>query len=100
VKFTSDDDDFKVEWVSFDGDNKSDLKQASWQELCTDPNFEHRRLEIGFIFSRLLEIHAQKVMDSIGHPITAFEEAEPYRAEAKRWKHWALVPAGHMLGVK
>jgi (p)ppGpp synthase/HD superfamily hydrolase len=27
------------------------------------------------------------------------EEAEPYRAEAKRWKHWALVPAGHMLGL-
>ncbi len=100
VKFTSDAEDFRVEWVSFDGDVKSDLKEASWRALCTDPDFEHQRLEIGFIFSQLLEIHAQKVMDSIGHPITSFEEAEPYRAEAKRWKHWALVPAGHMPSIK
>ena len=100
VKFVADANDFKVEWVSFDVDVKSDLKEASWQRLCTDPALELQRLEIGTIFSQLLEIHAQKVMDSIGHPITAFEEAEPYRAEAKRWKHWALVPAGHMLDIK
>lgn len=99
VKFTSAAEDFRVEWVSFHGDVKSDLKEASWRALCTDPVLEYQRLEIGFIFSRLLEIHAQRAMDSIGHPITAFEEAEPFREEAKRWKHWALVPAGHMLGL-
>ena len=100
VKFTSAAEDFRVQWVSFDGDVKSDLKEASWRALCTDPDFEPQRLEIGFIFSRLLEIHAQKVMDSIGHPITAFKESKPIREESERWKHWALVPTGHMLGVK
>ncbi len=29
VKFTSAAEDFRVEWVSFDGDGKSDLKEAS-----------------------------------------------------------------------
>jgi hypothetical protein len=85
--------------VRFDGDVKSDLKKASWHALCTNPDFEHQRLEIGFIFAQLLEIHAQKVMDSIGHPVAAFKDAAHYRADSEQWEHWAIVSAGHMLGV-
>lgn len=99
VKFTSDADDFKVEWVIFKDGIKSELKEATWRGLCLDSALELQRLEVGFVFCELIKIHAQQMMDSIGHPIAAFKEAKPLLDEAERWRHWAIVPAGHMLGI-
>lgn len=99
VKVTAAGSDFHVEWVSFDGDVKSAMKQAEWSRLCSDPSLEMQRLEIGLVVSKILEMQGQKVMDSIGHPIDGFKEARPYRDAAEEWKHWAVVKAGHMLGL-
>lgn len=99
VKVTAAGSDFHVEWVSFDGSVKSELKRAGWKSLCSDPNFGTQRLEIGLVFSEVLQAQGQKVMDSIGHPVDAFNEAKPYRDAADEWKHWATVKAGHMLGL-
>ena len=98
VKLTTVGSDFNVEWVSFDNGSKSEVKHAVWSSLCSDPDFEMRRLEIGFIVSEILQTQGQKVMDSIGHPINALKEAKPYRDTAEEWKHWATVKAGHMIG--
>ena len=51
------------------------------------------------VVSEVLQAQGQKIMDSIGHPIDAFNEAKPYRDAADDWKHWATVKARHMLGL-
>ena len=99
MKVTAAGADLHVEWVSFDGEVKSELKHADWSRLCTDPACEMQRLEIGFVVSEILQAQGQKVMDSIGHPVEAFNEAKPYRDAAAQWKHWATVEAGLMLGL-
>jgi hypothetical protein len=99
VKVTASGAGFNIEWVSFDGGVKSALKHAEWSSLCTAPNLEMQRFEIGLVVSEILQAQGQKVMDSIGHPISAFNEAKPYRDEADDWKHWGTVKAGHMIGL-
>jgi hypothetical protein len=99
IKLTAVGSDFHVEWVSFDKGVKSATKHAEWNNLCSDPGHEMQRLEIGLVVSDILKAQGEKVMDSIGHPIDAFNEAKPYRDAADEWKHWAAVKAGHMLGL-
>lgn len=99
VKFTLNDLDYLVEWVTSDNGIISPQKTASWKSLCQDPDHEMYRLEIGLTLSELFGINARRIMDSIGHPMTAIYEAKPYLAEAENWKHWAIVKSGHMLGL-
>jgi hypothetical protein len=99
IKVTAAGPDFHVEWVSFDGGVTSALKHAEWGSLCSDPTLEMQRLEVGLVVSEILLAQAQKIMDSIGHPIGAFNEVKLYRDAAEEWKHWATVKAGHMLGL-
>jgi hypothetical protein len=99
MKVTAAGSDFHIEWISFDGDVKSAPKHSEWTSLCSDPNLEMQRLEIGMVVSEILQSQGHKVMESIGHPIDGFNEAKPYRDAAEEWKHWATVKAGHMLGL-
>ena len=50
-------------------------------------------MEIGLVVSDILQVQGQKVIESIGHPIDAFNEAKPYRDAADEWKHWGTVTA-------
>lgn len=99
VKLSAIGSDFHVEWVSFENGVKSAPKHAEWSSLCSDPGREMQRFEVGLVISEILRVQGQKVMDSIGHPIDAFNEAKPYHDAADEWKHWATVKAGHMLGL-
>ena len=100
MKVTASGTNFHIEWVSFDDGVKSALKHSDWRSLCLESNLEMIRLEIGLVVSEIMLAQGQKVMDSIGHPIDAFNETKPYRDSAKNWKHWGLVKAGHMLGLE
>lgn len=99
VKCTSLGTDFDLEWVSFANGNKSALKHAQWNTLCTDSKLEMQRLEIGFVISSIVQLQGQKVMQSIGHPTEAINEAKPYLEAADNWRHWAIVKANHMHGL-
>ena len=99
MKVTASGAGFNIEWVSFEEGVKTALKHADWSSLCLDSSQEMQRLEIGLVVSEIMLAQGQKVMDSIGHPIDAFNEAKPYRDSAENWKHWGLVKAGHMLGL-
>lgn len=99
MKVTASRAGFNIEWVSFDEGVKTALKHAYWRSLCLDSSQEMQRLEIGLVVSEIMLAQGQKVMDSIGHPIDAFNEAKPYRDSAESWKHWGLVKPGHMLGL-
>ena len=37
MKVTGTRSDFRIEWVIFEGGIKSELKQAEWNALCSDP---------------------------------------------------------------
>jgi hypothetical protein len=99
VKLTAEGPDFQVEWVIFDGEVKSASKRAKLSSLCSDPALELQRLEVGLVVAEILQAQGKKVMDSIGHPMEALNEAKPYRDAADDWKHWATVKTGHMLGL-
>ena len=81
----------KVTWVTFTDGVKSALKFASFNQLCNDSGHEFKRLEIGYLIAEFCDRDAQNVMDSIGHPIEAWNAADPQRKEADSWRHWALV---------
>ncbi len=98
-RLRADGDDFQVEWVTFEKGEKQPPKFASWRQLCTDPQVEHLRLEVGWLASDLAGHKGREIMDSIGGPNEAMHEAAPYWKAADDWRHWALVPAGHMLGL-
>ena len=89
-------DDFLIEWHIKDGA----LKSLSFQDLCTDPGLELDRLELGWLIAAMLDFEAQRIMDSIGHPIEAFNAASEPREAANDWRHWAKVKAGQISGLK
>jgi hypothetical protein len=97
MKATAQGTDFVIEWVIFKDGVKSPLKQCLWSELCHLQTLELDRLAIGYMVAAVMESQGQRVQDSIGHPITAIEEAAPYRDAAASWRHWGTVKAGHML---
>jgi hypothetical protein len=99
AKFRASGSAFSVEWERFDGNQHAAPTHADWESLCSDPRLEMQRLEVGMVISESLEAKGKRVMDSIGHPIAAFNEAKPYFDAADKWRHWAIVKAGHMLGL-
>ena len=92
-------EDFTIEWVYFEHGARSEMKRASWKELCNDPVLESERLQIGCVVSEIYKIQGAGIRDSIGHPVAAMQQAKPYFDDADSWRHWGLVKAGHMLGV-
>jgi len=88
-------DDFLIEWQIQDGA----LKSSSFRDLCTDPGLELDRLELGWLIAAMFDFEAQRIMDSIGHPIEAFNAASEPRKAADDWRHWAKVKAGQMSGL-
>lgn len=96
-RFCAEGDDFQVEWVSVTDGVNSESKFASFAQLCTDSSSELKRLELGWVIAGLCDRDAQNVMDSIGHPMDAWNAAAPQRKAADSWRHWALVPAGHFI---
>ena len=89
------DDTFVIEWSR----NGHDSKSAEFRALSTDPTLELDRLELGWLISNMFDLEVQRIMDSIGHPIDAFNAAAESRKKADVWRHWAKVKAGYMVGL-
>jgi hypothetical protein len=88
-------DDFLIEWQIKGGTSKS----SSFKDLCTDPGLELDRLELGWLIAAMFDFEAQRIMDSIGHPMEALKAASEPRQAADDWRHWAKVKSGHMTGL-
>lgn len=88
-------DTFVIEWCQ----NGHGIKSAEFRALCTDPTLELDRLELGWLISKMFDLEAKQIMDSIGHPIDAFNAAAEPRKNADDWRHWAKVKAGHMTDI-
>lgn len=96
VIFHRDGKTYRVEWVVGASEKDQPRKKAMFDDLCIRPEMELERLEIGYLLAELCEDHAAKVIESIGGPIEAMGEAAPIFKTADDWRHWGLVPAGHM----
>ena len=68
VKVTREENDYRIEWVTFDNGIKSSLKIERWSALCTNPELEMQRYEVGCVVAAVLRIQGQQVEDSVGHP--------------------------------
>jgi hypothetical protein len=88
-------DSFLMEWQIKGGASKS----LSFKDLCTDPGLELDRLELGWLIAAMFDFEAQRIMDSIGHPMEALKAASEPRQAADDWRHWAKVKSGHMTGL-
>lgn len=88
-------DGFYCEWQKKGGREKS----ASFMDLCTKPELELDRLELGWLMAELYALDAEQMMSHVGHPLEAFRVASaPLKAE-EDWRHWAIVKPGHMNGL-
>jgi SAM-dependent methyltransferase len=95
-RFLMVDGSISVEWRLV-GQN---LRTANFQDLCTQAALELDRLEVGWLISCIYNHHAQQIADSIGGPNEAWRESAGPRRIADSWRHWALVPAGKMSGLR
>jgi hypothetical protein len=95
-KVLSKNSELYLEWRLLDQSNR-EVKIAKWLDLCKEINFEHERLEIGYMLHEMYSNKAKEIRDSIGHPMLAIQYADPYEELANRWKHWGIVQAGFML---
>ena len=92
---TGKEDSFICEWTKTGGQKKS----ANFKDLCTRPDMELDRLELGWLMAELYDLQAQRIMSQVGHPLEAFRVASaPLKAEDD-WRHWAIVKPGHMNGL-
>jgi len=65
--------------------------------LGRDPDLSADRLEIGWLVANFWHVQGRLVRDAIPGPIEAMRESSRYFDAEGRWRHWAQVPAGHML---
>ncbi|NOU14059.1 MAG: hypothetical protein HOO92_08880 [Methylococcaceae bacterium] len=91
-----------VEWNA----KTSNKKHFGLDDLCNDPNLELERLEFGWLIANLAELDKLHEFEDINIPDPAYEMEEKarvwnfYEKIEKRWRHWAIVPAKHMLFSK
>ena len=108
-KFVMDiiDTEYFIEWKT----DRSEIKKSSLTHLCVDSEKELDRLELGWMiadFARLDGInHLRKIhriSNSDYHQDLFNKEyasqQKHFQAIENVWRHWAIVPASHMLFEK
>jgi hypothetical protein len=82
-----------LEWQMQDGA----WKRFSFDELSRNPGLASERLEVGWLVANLWLLQGRRVRDSIPGPNEAMRESARFFDAEDRWRHWAQVPAGHMI---
>lgn len=93
-------DEIIVRWNLVDGPDK----RATFADLCFAAERELDRLELGWMIANMaqldMEHHLERARD-IPNPHYCMREMSRitghYEKIDKRWRHWAIVLAGHML---
>ena len=86
---------------------RSDDKEYFFGELCRDPQRELDRLEFGWMIANFAALDGGRYLSQL-RPISYEDNHQnqfnrQYNQQAKHflsivavWRHWAVVPAGHM----
>jgi hypothetical protein len=97
--FFADGKGLRVEWVAVVSENEAPRKKASFRELCIRPDLAAVRLEVGWLISEVMQADYIRTLHSIPGPKEAMRAAAPILTALQEWRHWALVPPGHMEGL-
>jgi hypothetical protein len=89
--------ELEMRWKTFKNGNIASSGVYKFSQLCTEPEFEERRLDVGWLIADLLDLEAVKMLHAIPGPNEAMKESEFYRKLAFSWRHWAQVEAGFMI---
>jgi hypothetical protein len=81
-----------LHWQLPDGTKGSALTA----ELCTDPALETARLTAGWLVANMFRLDGIHICESIGDPHETMRVMGWFGEREDRWRHWALVPPGHM----
>jgi hypothetical protein len=90
-------DELEIRWNILKNGNRISSGVYKFSQLCTEPEFEKLRLDVGWLIADLLELEANNMLQSIPGPNEAIKESEFYRKLASTWRHWAQVEAGFMI---
>lgn len=82
-----------LEWQIQDGPRK----RFGFDELSRDVGLASERLEVGWLIADLWLAHGHRIRNSIPSPNEAMRESARFFDAEDRWRHWAQVPAGHMI---
>lgn len=95
-------DNVLVTWNLTEGAGQS--KQMTFAELCFTPEHEQDRLELGWMIANMARLDMEHELEearNIPDPNYCMREMSRimgyFGKIEKRWRHWAIVPAGHML---
>ena len=91
------DDELEMRWDILKNGKRLSSGVYKFSQLCTEPEFEKFRLDVGWLIADLLDDEAIKMLNSIPGPNEAMRESEFYRKLASTWRHWAQVEAGFMI---
>lgn len=93
-------DKVMVRWNLAEGASK----QATFAELCFSPEREQDRLELGWMIANMAQLDMEHELEdarNIPHPEYCMREMSRimgyFGKIEKRWRHWAIAQAGHML---
>jgi hypothetical protein len=86
-------DELMVEWQLCNRGKKS----ALFSELCRSVDKEGDRRELGQLIADVISKVADREMKVIPGYNDAVRYTAPLRKSESEWRHWASVPAGHML---
>ena len=82
-----------VEWKMVDGPQK----KFRLDDLCKNPKLELDRLEFGWMIANMAKLDGIHEIDMIADLKYAMKLLNQHSKLEQRWRHWAIVPAGHML---
>jgi hypothetical protein len=90
-------DELEIRWNIRKNGERITGGTYKFSQLCTVPEFEKLRLDVGWLIADLLDLEASNMLQSIPGPNEAMKESEFYRKLASSWRHWAQVEAGFMI---
>lgn len=85
--------DLRVNWCAIGGE----VRDASFADLCVNPDMAEQRRELGSIIAGVTHEASKQSLRSIPDINEAMRYSNMLDREVSLWKHWAVVPAGHML---
>ena len=73
------------------------VREDRFEALCLEPSRELDRLALGWLIANVHALDGMHQFEAIPGPKEAMQFLNWFGMRENRWRHWAIVPAGHML---
>lgn len=92
-RFRIEGDQLHVAW----GTDQHIENDYAFLKLCNEAKLAGRRYELGTLVANIIHQASLHSLQTIPGPMEAMEQSNMLSREEASWRHWAVVPAGHML---